>query len=969
MIQKTGLWKGVSLAAIFLLIFSLVVASVAGSYEAMINQVLRIETSKVVGGEGSSVYYPSDYASLEEMYQAKMSLLREIADEGVVLLKNTNGTLPLANGKVTIFGEESFRLATITGGGSIPEAMRARSTSLSQALTQAGLTVNTDAGQAAGSDIALVVIGRSGGEGSDIPMGSLSLTDEERALVSSAKASGGKVVVLLSGDQTIEAAELERDEGVHAILHMGNAGYRGAYGIADVITGAANPSGRLVDTWAADIMSSPAMMNFGNYAYANGSRVKASQAKNYVSYNEGIYTDYKYYETRYEDCVLNRGNAGANGWSYDREVIYSFGYGLSYTNFAKEIVGAPVFDEQNHTAAVTVKVTNTGAAAGKESVLLFAQSPYTQYDIDNRVEKAAVQLVGFEKTGLLAPGDTAELEITVHLQWLASYDYVNAKTYIMDAGDYYFSLGGSAHEALNNILAAKGKAPADGMTAPGDSALTYHWTQDALDKTTYAVSPYTGVSVTNAFSDADINYWVPGAVTYLTRNDWQGTYPTTLELTASDDMIAALNDTRRYENGIWSDSAQRAANAPGAYQDLTTMDAVNTALAQPGAAVNAVSMRGKDYSDPGWDDILNNLSIYEMSRLVSQGRTCIQACPSVTLPESKGSDSPIGLNVPYIYSELDRESGEKTAIPAGYTIADQLTGDTVAVDGTLDAGMFPSEPVLGATFNKELAARQGDMWGEDGLYCGTAFIWGPGANLHRTPYGGRASEYLSADPVHTALMLAELTLGANAKGQILTVKHFAINEQEQNRIGVATFTNEQALRENYLRAFEGVMTYGEARGMMSSYNRIGLISTSAEYDLLTTVLREEWGSQAYIITDLNSPTAGLYDGNAAVIAGISTMLNNGVFYDSSKAYVNQTLSVESIKADPILLTAVQEASHRILYNFIHSSTVNGIAGDSSIILITPWWKTALTVLSVVSGAAAVLSAAAYIVSVNKKEEE
>ncbi len=977
MLLKKKLWRGLSLAAIFLLVLCLVFTNIAGAYEAMINQALHIETSKVVGGGDAAVYYPSDYNSLEEMYQAKVALLREIADEGVVLLKNKDHALPVSSGKITIFGESNFVYSTSVGGGSFTDAMKGRSTTLSQAFTQAGLTVNTDEGQAAGSDLALVVIGRVAGEGNDVALGALALTDAEWALIDAAKASGGKVAILLSGDHPIEAAELEADDGIDAILRFGNAGYRGAYGVADVVTGLVNPSGKLVETYAVDTMSTPAMMNFGNYTYSNGSKIKASQAKNYVSYNEGIYTDYKYYETRYEDCVLGNGSASSTagayassgGWNYAEEVLYSYGYGLSYTTFEKEIVGTPSFDDANHTATVKVKVTNTGDTAGKEVVQLYAQSPYTQYDIDNKVEKASVQLMGFEKTGELAPGASEEVEITANLQWLASYDYTKAKTYIMDAGDYYFAVGNDAHDALNNILAAKGKTTADGMTADGDSALTYTWSESALDQTTYAQSPYSGISITNAFEDADVNHWAPGTVTYLSRSDWQGTYPETLELEATADMVSALNDTKRYENGQWNDAAQRAGSEDVTYQDLTTLDAVNKALTSKGTVENAVSMRGKDYDDAGWKTILDSLSIYEMSRMVAQGRYYIQACPSVTLPESTGSDSPIGLNIPYVYSSVNQETGEKTPVPAGYTMTDGITDDTVAVDGTLDANMFAAEPVLGATFNKELAARQGDLWGEDGLYCNASFTWAAGANLHRVPYGGRASEYLSADPVHTTLMLAELTKAANAKGQVVTVKHFAINEQEQNRIGVATFTNEQALREVYLRAFEGVMTYGEARGMMGSYNRIGVISTSAEYDLLTTVLREEWGSQAYVITDLGSPTAGLYDGNASIVAGTSTMMNNGVYDDATKAHVNQTLTVDNIKNDPVLLTATREACHRMLFNFIHSNAVNGISADSSIVFITPWWKPALTALDVVFAIGAAATTVLYVISANKKEDE
>ena len=964
--MKKGIWKALSLVTIFLTIVCLVGSNIAGAYEAMINQKLGIETSRVEGGSGATAYYTSDYTDLQDMYQAKVQLLRQIADEGVVLLKN-DGTLPMKSGKAAVLGEENFIYATNNGGGSITPELRAECTTLSDALVYDGLSVTDDP---AGCDLALVVLGRAAGEGTDLASGTLSLTDAEKDLIRSAESSGAKVVVLLSGDHAFEAAELEQDDGISAILHLGNAGFRGAYGVADVIIGVVSPSGKLVDTYAASSMGSPAMQNFGNYAYSNGSRIKASQAKNYVVYAEGIYSDYRYYETRYEDCVLGQGNAasaagasgGRNAWNYADEVVYPFGYGLSYAAFQKELVGEPVFDNASHTATVTVRVTNTGTVAGKEVVTVYAQSPYTDYDIQNKVEKAAVQLMGFEKTEELTPGASETLDITVHLQWLASFDYTSAKTYILDAGEYWFSVGGSAHDALNNILAAKGKTVADGMTENGDASLTYRWTQDTMDTTTYAKSPYTGVAVTNAFPEADLNTWMPGKLTYLTRNDWAGTFPETAELEATADMVEALNDTKRYENGKWNDTASRAPSATVAYQDYRTLEEVNEKMIPQ----NVVSLRDKAYDDPAWNEMLDNLSIYEMSRMVAQGRAYIQAAPSVTFPQNTGSDSPIGLNIPYVNLSLDPNTGAKTPIPAGYTMTDGITEDPVAADGVLEANMYASEPVLGATFNKELAARQGAFWGEDALYCNASFTWAPGANLHRTPYGGRLSEYLSADPIQTSLMLGELTRVANSKGLILTVKHFAVNEQEQNRIGVCTFLNEQSLRENYLRAFEGVMTYGEARGLMSSYNRLGVISTSAEYDLLTGVLRQEWGSQAYIITDLNSPTAGLYDGNAAITAGVSTMMNNGVFDDPAKAYVNQTLTTENIKADPVLLVATREACHRILFQFIHSNAVNGIDAESRIVLITPWWKPLFTTLNVVFSAAAVVTTALYLFHMNKK---
>lgn len=970
--RKTGLWRSLTVATVILAVLSIMLSGVAQTYAAMVNKTLGINTSMLVPSENAentdTQYYKSEYATLEELYQAKVDLMRRIAQEGTILLKNENSTLPIASGKITLLGGDNFVFATDHGGASMTAATVTRATTLKKALEYDGLTVNTSASQAEGSIATLVVLGRVAGEGADMTYDGLKLTDEEKELISKAKEIGSPVIVLTSGDYYPMLEELVNDPQISAILHLGNAGYRGAYGFADVFTGKVSPSGKTVETVAADPTSAPAMMNFGDYKYTNGSAVMASQAKTYVVYMEGIYTDYKYYETRYEDCVLNNGNAasgvgvvaGKGSWSYTDEVLYGYGYGLSYTEFTQELVGDPVFDDAERTATLQVKVTNVGSVAGKEVVQLYGQSPYTEYDKENKVEKSAVQLLSFGKTEVLAPGESVIVELTVNLQWLAAYDYTTAKTYIMDAGDYYFALGNGAHDALNNILAAKGKTVADGMTKNGDASLTWKWTQDALDTETYSTSVYTGTELTNHFDDVDINYWAEGenTVAYLSRNAWDTTYPTTCQITAGENMLASLNDTKKYANGQWNDASSRAEKSDVTYVDAATNESV----------VNVVVMRGKDYDDEAWDVILDNLTINEMKDLVANGRYYINECPSISLPGSTGSDSPNGLDEPYVYAAIDKETGEKTPIEGSYLVSDGITEDEVDL-APMTASMFASEPVLAATYNQELAYEQGEMFGEDALYHGFSFTWGLGANLHRTALGGRASEYYSADAVHTALMGAAQSRGANSKGHVLVVKHFVANEQEQNRIGVATFTNEQALRENYLRAFEGIATYGGMKGLMTSYNRLGVLGASSEYDLVTTVLREEWGSQCYVITDLNSPTAGLYDGDASIVAGTTTIMNNGTFDAESGAAVNCSLNVENIKNDPILLTAVREACHRILYTFVNSAAVNGVSGTDVIVYITPWWEYAMTGLNIALCVLAVGSASIYLLAVNRKKED
>lgn len=972
-IFKQTVWRVLAIVAVILAVLVVTLTGIANTFAPMVNEILGIEGSQVTGGNSGedTQYYKSDYKDLGEMFHAKTQLVREIVQEGTVLLKNED-SLPLSGGKVTVLGGDELRYSSNSGGGSIGD-FEVGSTTLAAALAHHGLTVNTEESAVSGSDAVIVVVARSAGEGTDVPLGSLSLTAEETRRIDVAKAASRNVILLVSGDHPVEIGAYAADPAVKGILKVGNVGYRGAYGLADVIVGEVSPSGRLVDTFAADTMSTPAMMNFGDHSYTNGTRIRASQAKNYVSYNEGIYYDYRYYETRYEDCILGQGNASSSvgayastsGWNYAEEVIYPFGYGLSYTTFEQEIVGEPVFDEEARTATVSVKVTNTGDVPGKQVVQLYAQAPYTA----GGIEKASVQLAGYGKTDMLASGAEEMVEITVHMQWLASYDYEDAKTYVMEPGNYYFAVGESAHDALNNILASKGEAgmvDQDGNAVAGDASLTRMWTLDEADDS-YATSLYTGKQIGNQFADADINYWLDDAddIDYLSRSAWDTTYPETLEIAATSDMISSLNDVRKYENGEWNDAKSRAKNETVAYVDITAADGLSGLK----DTKNVVSMRGKAYDDEGWEEILDSLSIYEISNMVANGRHNIQAAPSVTFPESSGGDGPIGLNsTPYLFYSIDPETGE-TVSTAGKTVTDGITDAALDAE-TMQANLYTSEPVLAATFNADLALRQGKMIGEDGLYCDASFLWAPGLNIHRTPYGGRTSEYYSADPVINSLMGAGVNLGAKEKGVVLENKHFVINEQEDHRIGVATFTNEQALREIYLRAFEGVATYGEMQGLMSSYNRIGLLSTSAEYDLLTVVLREEWGSQAYVITDLGSPTAGLYDGNASAVAGVSTMMNNGVYDNASGSYVNTTLSIDAMKADPVLLTAAREACHRIMFNFIHSNAVNGIASDSTVTFVTAWWQPTLLALEIVFSVIAVGCAGMYIASgiVQRKED-
>ncbi len=384
----------------------------------------------------------------------------------------------------------------------------------------------------------------------------LGLSDDERDLIAAAVAAketnGGKVIVLLNNASAMEIEEIAENDGVDAILEIGLPGGYGFYGVADILSGDANPSSHLSDTYAVVNANAPSAQNFGNYTWTNANSdysINSAQVE-----AEGIYVGYKYYETRYMDSVLGQGNASAAvgstdgvAWSYDNEVTYSFGYGLSCTTFEQTLDSLEV-DLENQTVTATVTVTNTGDVAGKDVVQLYVSTPYTDYDIANGIEKAGVQLLGYEKTAELGAGESETVTITADMQYMASWDSTSDNAagttgcYILDAGTYYFALGNGAHEAANNVLAAQGCTVADGMTEDGDTSLVATWELDELDNTTFAYTK-NGTAVENQLEDMDLNYWMEGTVTYLSRSDWEGNFPITYEnLTATDEMLDVMDN-------------------------------------------------------------------------------------------------------------------------------------------------------------------------------------------------------------------------------------------------------------------------------------------------------------------------------------------------------------------------------------------------------------------------------------------
>ena len=456
-----------------------------------------------------------------------------------------------------------------------------------------------------------------------------------------------------------------------------------------------------------DVLASPAAQNFGDYAYYNEDGTATKY--NYVSYAEGIYVGYKYYETRYEDVVLGQGNAG--DYDYGTEVVYPFGYGLSYTTFAW---GAPKVTWNDKECTVEVEVTNTGAVAGRDVVEIYVQSPYTDYDKENGIEKAAVQLVGYGKTGELAPGASDKVTVTFDEEQLKAYDANGAKTFILDAGEYFITAAKNAHDAVNNVLAAKGKTAVDGMTAEGNADMVVSYVPDITetDVETYSKDSYSGVEITNQFDDAK------GDFTYLTRSDWTGTFPR-----HDGEVMSEISTWGNEINGTDADGN------PAAYvfgktigkEDLAKLDAFESGSpVDPESfadeivygkrnGLTLIEMRGLDFDDPKWDDLLDQLTAEEYYDAIGISGYGIAYIDSINMPFCMDADTANGL----------------------------LYGGT--------GKFYPNSMTLAQTWNQELAREYGVMLGNEAILGGTDGWYAPSMNIHRTPCSGRNGEYFSED--------------------------------------------------------------------------------------------------------------------------------------------------------------------------------------------------------------------------------
>lgn len=810
----------------------------------------------IYSDEVTSVYPTQKATNKAEAFANAQEVNLKLAEEGFVLLKNENAALPMNKGaRISVFSKNSVNLSY--GGSGSGGFDTSNNKDLYESLNDAGFVTNptlkrfyessqsgpvrtanssdldngdnqkiataetpqnkyTDAvknSYADYSDAALVVITRIGGEGFDLPRyqgdseGAVSpdshyleLDQNEIDLLTAVTDGTFKrVVVVFNTPSSFEATFLKDsayaafEDKIDAAVWIGFTGSNGITALGEILNGDVNPSGRLVDTWAADFTKNPSFVNFGTGCLPDTTDKYDGGMYYSVDYEEGIYVGYRYYETR--------GETDGEDW-YNANVVYPFGYGLSYTTFDWTVGDASASEiELGTTITVPVTVKNTGSVAGKDVVQLYASAPYTL----GGIEKAHKVLVGFAKTKLLQPGESETVTVSFDPYSAASYDYRDANSngfsgYELEAGEYTLYVSRNAHESEKAIalnLAADVQIGTDPTT---DSEVVNRYTDS------------------ENFLDSD---WQLD--TMLSRADWEGTWPTpqTAQQHAGTDRL--YEEIRSEEHNNPTDFDSEEYPWFGEEPTLTLRDLLPSAEAEGYEPVVS-------YDDERWEELMMGCDEEEMIALINNGAYHTLAMESVGLPATIHGDGPSGFTC-----FMSKEQ----------------------VNGTCQ---YVSEPVMASTWNINLMNELGEAIGEEGTIGDKATgqpyssIYAPGVNIHRSPFGGRCSEYFSEDPFISGMMGAAEVQGIQSRGVLPTVKHFVANEQETHRSigGDLSWLSEQALREIYLKPFEYTVKLGETRGIMTSFNRIGTRWTGGDYRLLTEILRNEWGFNGLVICDFNT---------------------------------------------------------------------------------------------------------------------
>ncbi|MDD6301707.1 MAG: glycoside hydrolase family 3 C-terminal domain-containing protein [Bacillales bacterium] len=895
-------------------------------------------STNAANGYGRFDRFVADYLNRNEYIAAGSALNKQICEEGMVLLKNKDNVLPFDGvQKISVFGKSSTNLQ-YGGGGSGAGSNRGEvGVDLQQSLEAVGYEVNpsltsfykdnskSGSGRKNGNsgwtgvseatigetplanyddellasldeynDAAILLLARGGTEGADCKAIDardfnkddsagikadvwtnkhyLQLSDNETDLLNMIEEKFDKVVILINSGNIFQCDRFETDDKVSAVLWMGTPGAAGAAAVGRILKGEVCPSGRTVDTWARDFTKDPTFQNFADNAQTNvingkevpndtmlkpdGSAVNSSSVAKwadeankvvqgalngvkpaaYISYEEGVYVDYRYYETRYADMKAENEQAAEDWYNGVEGVIYPFGYGLSYTSFTQEIVKVnkvvgSTLTKDDREIKITVKVTNTGNTAGKDVVQVYWKAPYYK----GGIEKPYSVLAAFGKTNELAPGESEEVTCSFFLQDVASYDFDDKnnndfKGYELDGGDYAVSINKNAHESYGEV---KYKIGEEGIQ--------------------YRTDRFTGHEVVNRFSGNDFFSSLPlendVGFDQMSRADFVGTFPThptiadrTLkEGSRVEEFLThefTVADLDIHHNGYVSEAA---------YKSKADIEALGwtqqkTALAKENR-MQLSEMIGVDLNDPKWDEFLNQFTYAELQKFVEDGTFHSPSLSAIGKPQTSDSDGPSQFAIIF----------------------------------------WAGAPIVAATYNVDLARKQGEMVGTE-AHINNKYGWfGPAVNTHRSPFGGRNFEYYSADPLLMGKIAANVVGAATEKGVYCYFKHFAVNDQEKAREGVSTFLTEQTLREIYLKSFQIVFQEGKSMGVMSSYNRLGNMETAASYPLLTEVLRGEWGFKGAVLSDMthhgnNSFNHKCYENvNNRILSGCNAQLDNSQY--------------------------------------------------------------------------------------------
>ena len=816
----------------------------------------------------------------ESTISAANDLAAEVQQEAITLLKNDDDNLPLKDTKVNVFGWGSTNpVYGGTGSGSMSDAYP--TVSILDGMRNAGLETNEDlsklytdyrtdrpvvaindqdwtlpevpADQYSDdllseakdfSDQAVIVITRVGGEGSDLPTDMkgenivydenspdyqdfeagehfLQLSQTERNMIDMVTSNFDDVTLVYNGANAFQFDFLDDYPQIASVLWCPPAGQTGFNALGDVLAGNTNPSGRTSDTFVTDLTQTPTWNNFGNFRYDNVDEFTVSNygypsTPTFVNYVEGIYVGYKFYETAADEGLID----------YDAMVELPFGYGLSYTTFDQQM-GDVTY--QDGTVSFDVTVTNTGDVAGKDVVEVYYNPPY----VNGGIEKASANLVAFDKTEELQPGDSETVSISFDDDDMASYDYENAKAWVLEAGDYRISINSDSH---NEIASATVNVP---------ETITY----DSDDNTHNGDA----VVATNQFDNA------AGDVEYLSRADHFANYDEATaapaSMSMSDEIKAEFLNNGNYDPADFDDPND----------EMPTTGADN--------GVSLYQLRGKDYDDPMWDQLLDQLSVDDMDNLSANAGFGTQAIDSVGKIALTDLDGPASLN------------------------------NTFTGVGSIG---FPCSTAFACTWNVDLASAFGDMIGRMAHDMDASGWYAPAMNIHRSAFGGRDFEYFSEDPLFSGAMASSEIAAAREQGVYAFMKHFVLNDQETNRNNmVCTWSNEQAIREIYMKPFEMSVKDGDTGAVMSSFNYIGPVYAGASSNLLNNVLRDEWGFRGMVLTDWYGDF-GYQNGDQLVRAGNDAML--ATFESSNHVTVRSASGVQALRT----------AAHNILYTAVNS---------------------------------------------------